>query len=467
MINARFFAAKSELQRTLIEASRTSKIAISVCFASDAKNTLLLRGHFVTKLWTIKSLTIGCFTDVVKNKESSENIAKWINDKLQEFYLISGAVIAVVHCNDISVQNGVNMLAEAYSWHSFLCCRSVLRYITENLYNESFVSKDIDEIEQIVRFFSNSEAGKTLIQRAQEKRNNVGHSRNEDAIHYPNISKSKNSNTQDKADFKAARSLLRVLRPLDAALLYLQNSEFVPSSSIPILLSGLEKKLCSELDMPLKAIKEEDDNGISVKFEEIENQLKQKLLEELRNVTMFTANDVTTMAAALDPRYKKLSFINSDEKQAVYSMISAECYFLHKDDSKEDSDTEEPPSKIQMTDNSRKTPANTLMDDILKLGAGCQEEEEHHNTNQEILLNHIKKEMDSYFAEKIPGSEICPLGWWRANHSKYPMMSRVARLYLCIPAVADYSLAQLDETYVSPICEHVSLCKADKVLLPK
>lgn len=469
MINSRYVSASSELQVMLAEASRTSKIALSIRFISDAKRCLVLQAHFVTSSWTTKSLTIGCHNETSGKTRSSESVAKWINDKMQDFYILSGAIVAVVHCNDISVQNGVNILAEAYGWHTFICCRSVLRLVTEKLYKESFVSEGLDEIEKIVQFFSCSDMGKILMQRASEKNTDSKRTENQLFSQSCKAIPKKIYESQDKDDFVTARSLLKVLHPLDAALSYLNTNEFIHSSSIPVLLSGLEKKLCSELDMPVRQIKEEDvcdsNTFSSLTPTELENKLKLKLLFELRKVTTFKPNDVTTISAALDPRYKKLSFINADEKQVVYSMISAECFFLHKNDSNTESTEEEPPPKILVKEVQSKACKSTLLNDIMKLGAGCQEEDEQQDTNQEVLLNRIKKEMDNYFAEKLPTSDVCPLSWWHANQSKYPMMSEVARLYLCIPAISGSTDFYFNNNFVTPICNHVLLCKADKILI--
>lgn len=42
----------------------------------------------------------------------------------------------------------------------------------------------------------------------------------------------------------------------------------------------------------------------------------------------------------------------------------------------------------------------------------------------------------TYFGEKSIAKEETPLLWWKANNERYPMLARLAKSYLCIPATS-------------------------------
>ena len=463
MINSKYFTAKSNLQRNLLNAAETSKISLSISLVSSFQNCLVLSAYFITNVWTMNSQILACIRGEAI-PQTGDAVAKWINDKLQDFALPSASVAAVVHSSESWITCGVNMLADAFGWHSLLCCESVLRFVPENLAQDQQISIALGKVNQIVQFFTESEIGKNLLQRAKER----------SGFNFVAVGSSVaqslkvDGSLENQPNIELIQILVKVLQPLDAALLYLKKNDFVPSSATPILLSGLEKKLLSEMNATAAVIKEEcsSSNQITLTLNDLESRLKRKFLDLLRNMTVFSSNDITTKAAALDPRYKKLFFINSDERQAVYSMISAECFFIHKNDPQEEEESQIHVPKMPQLESSRSTSSSSIMDDIMKLGSGCHDDEEHQHSSQEHLLNRIKKEMDVYFGEKPPPSDVDPLGWWRVNQSRFPMLARLARSYLCIPASANSSKIDL-HLVVGGICNHVPLCKQERIMIPK
>ena len=48
----------------------------------------------------------------------------------------------------------------------------------------------------------------------------------------------------------------------------------------------------------------------------------------------------------------------------------------------------------------------------------------------------IEKEMDKYTRETCIPLKSCPLKWWRENAKYYPMLSRLAKVFLSIPATS-------------------------------
>ena len=48
----------------------------------------------------------------------------------------------------------------------------------------------------------------------------------------------------------------------------------------------------------------------------------------------------------------------------------------------------------------------------------------------------MQQELNTYFAERPPPAETEPLCWWKTNAPRYPLVSIIARKFLCIPATS-------------------------------
>ena len=47
-----------------------------------------------------------------------------------------------------------------------------------------------------------------------------------------------------------------------------------------------------------------------------------------------------------------------------------------------------------------------------------------------------REELDAYMAESLPPRSTCPLLWWKDNSTKFPLVSKVAKCFLNIPATS-------------------------------
>ena len=128
-------------------------------------------------------------------------------------------------------------------------------------------------------------------------------------------------------------------------------------------------------------------------------------------------------ASALDPRFKKLKFISSNERDGIFNSLKTEFdhVFFGKDlsggrkEASENDDDSKPQKK-------RRVEVNYDVSD--------EEEEAGDDT-----VSDISKELESYKKEdEDPDTE--PMAWWRAKESKYPLLSRLARRFLCVPATS-------------------------------
>ena len=47
-----------------------------------------------------------------------------------------------------------------------------------------------------------------------------------------------------------------------------------------------------------------------------------------------------------------------------------------------------------------------------------------------------RNEIDEYLIIPIEPKDIDPCGWWRNHKSQYPILSKIARDYICIPSTS-------------------------------
>ena len=395
-----------------LKVSRTSQIALSICFTSDNERYLSLNAHFLTSCWKIKSLVIGCRPTslIIGEKASSDNVAQWIKGMLQNLNVVARAVTAVVHCDNDCVRKGVKKLSEEYNWHYISCFRSKLSDFTAKACNRCITFNGFRKINDTVHFFSNNPFGKAISNRLRELQGEVEKSRAHNAVPVEKGLNLKNSDV----DLEIVDDVFKALHPVEAVLSYLSKSSFVPSSIVPVLLTGLKDRLSIDLVVSNSADRSSNEKDIDVK-------LKRTLLKALENITSFGQNDIIIMAASLDPRCRKLSFIDESKRETVRYKIVTDCYLLEEDNS-----TDERFSQAGNYD--------AEIREMMHCGAGIPKEQV--DSNMEEVLKKVKNETERYFAEEPASVETCPFAWWRTNQTRYPVIARLARTYLSIPAVA-------------------------------
>ena len=198
--------------------------------------------------------------------------------------------------------------------------------------------------------------------------------------------------------WELAEKLVIVLKPLQVATTFLSSKLNVSASCILPVLTGLVQSLTTS----------EDHHSVIRQFKstvvcEIERRWSLKLLDP---------SSLLVISCALDPRFKQLKFLNSNERELVKEALLSKMELMEASE-----DAEQP------TEPPAKRPTTAL--DIL-LGP----EEDSNDESSSALSD----ELQGYLATKAASKDTNPLVWWEANGYNHPHIAKIAKALFSIPA---------------------------------
>lgn len=146
-------------------------------------------------------------------------------------------------------------------------------------------------------------------------------------------------------------------------------------------------------------------------------------LDTVFDVT-FIPHRIHKIAAFLWPEYKQLRYLNDLEREEVYSIVKEELSNIIKTN-----DTDDVPSRYSsdteiLTDNGEEV--DIPQDDILN------KYKDIHTVNDGNSETKITVEMELYKNSNYRDNNI--LHWWKVREKEFPLLAKLARHILCIPA---------------------------------
>ncbi|XP_071758214.1 E3 SUMO-protein ligase ZBED1-like [Centroberyx gerrardi] len=228
----------------------------------------------------------------------------------------------------------------------------------------------------------------------------------------------------DGADWAMVEGLIEVLQPFKVVANMITSCRYPTISMVRPVLHML-------LNTTLK-VKEGDLKEISMTKEVISKVLS-SIYSQTQEISTFL-----NVATFLDPRYKRLPFLSSQERSQVESNIIEEAKaILEKqiadrpcnDDFSLASD--EPPSKKQTPLTER--PGSSATPDNPLAAIFCQSDTDQ---SQEELHAQVVEELSNYKSQRILGLNEDPLLWWSSHAALFPTLPKVLQKYWCVPATS-------------------------------
>lgn len=230
------------------------------------------------------------------------------------------------------------------------------------------------------------------------------------------------------SDWALLEGLIEVLQPFKVVANMITSCKYPTISMVRPVLHML-------LNTTLK-IKEGDLKEISMSKE-----LISKVLSSTYSQNSQLSQEIATflnIATFLDPRYKKLPFLSTQERSKVESIIIEEAKaILEKqisersglDDSSLVSD-EPPCKKLGLLGESS---ASTSVQDNPLAAIFCQSDADQ---SQEELHAQVVEELSNYKSQRVLGLNEDPLLWWSNHAPLFPTLPKVLQKYWCVPATS-------------------------------
>ncbi|XP_071320733.1 E3 SUMO-protein ligase ZBED1-like [Trachinotus anak] len=231
----------------------------------------------------------------------------------------------------------------------------------------------------------------------------------------------------DGSDWTLLEGLIEVLQPFKVVANMMTSCRYPTISMVRPVLHML-------LNTNLK-VKEGDVKEISMTKEVIS-----KVLSSTYSQNLPLSQEISTflnIATFLDPRYKKLPFLSTQERSKVESNIIEEAKaILEKQMSDQCLDdfsllSNEPPSKKQAP--LRGSSASSTTQDNPLAAIFCQSDADQ---SQEELHAQVVEELSNYKSQRVLGLNEDPLLWWSSHAALFPTLPKVLQKYWCVPATS-------------------------------
>ncbi|KAJ4949074.1 hypothetical protein JOQ06_020592 [Pogonophryne albipinna] len=422
---------------------RSSKITLTTdAWTSIATEAYLgVTCHYINENWEMVSFVL-C-TKPLEDRHTGDNIALWIEEVAEKFdFSLHDDVQAIVHDNAANVVKALRILEEKHGVASLRCAGHTTQLIVNHALKELRINKALGAARSLVTYFHSSEVATLKLKLKQEQMGTPQHKLSQDVpirwnssfymikrlleqrwpvtatLSDPEVTKAAKHYLDMRADqWSILGDLHQALEPFEQATVFLSGEAYVTVSVLPPLVKGLQKSTQKAFESaPIATFQ-------TAAAAEIASRWRVEITydEDGKNVCIF--------AAALDPRFRKLKFLSTDDILKV--KIKLQTLAL---DARRVRMREEPDSPSGQLDHSRGQKPKSVLDTLF--GLDEEEEMEDDDPAHDQREDAVRNEVLLYFGGKAIPKDKNPFQWWKENETKFPSLAVVARSYLAAPATS-------------------------------
>ncbi|KAI7806357.1 E3 SUMO-protein ligase ZBED1-like [Triplophysa rosa] len=424
---------------------RSSKITLTTdAWTSIATEAYLgITCHYIKDNWEMVTLVL-C-TKPLEDRQTAENIARWIEEVAEKFdFSLSDDVQAIVHNNAANVVKALRILEERHGVASLRCAGHTTQLIVNHALKDPRINKALGAARSLVGYFHSSDVATLKLKLKQEQMGTAQHKLTQDvAVRWnssydmitrlleqrwpvtatlsdPEVTRAAKHYLDMKADqWSLLEELQQALEPFAQATVFLSGEAYVTVSVLPPLVKGLQKSTQTAFESaPIATFKTAAAAEIASRW-----KIETTYDEDGNNVCIF--------AAALDPRFRKLKFLSTDDILKVKIKLQTLALEARRVQMREEPEEDDSPSG--QPDHSRQKP-NSILD--MLLGRDDDEELEDEDPGQDQSEDAVRNELLEYFGEKPIPKDKNPLQWWKENEKKFPALAVVAKSYLAAHATS-------------------------------
>nr|XP_061794906.1 E3 SUMO-protein ligase ZBED1-like [Nerophis lumbriciformis] len=394
------------------DVSMSLQKASRVAITSDAwtsvatESYITITAHYINKDWQMLSHVLQ--TRSVYESHTGAHMATLLLDVVNEWELMEKSVVLVT-------DNAANMASAAAigRFPHVKCFAHTLNLAAQRTLKLPTVSRLLSRVRRISAYFHRSPKAMHLFQENQRAilkltsplklitdvstRWNSAHGMMERflqlqaAVHATLLSPDLNVDESDivtlsRADLANVEEAVKTLKPMKDATVS--------------LIAPIHGQLLQSMS---------DTIGDTPLIRDVKNAIKSDLLKRYSSEE---EKKILHISSALDPRFKGLPFLAEEERLHVYALVTSEAASL-----------EGPPPP-------KRRPSSLL---VTLLGAAFTSQPAEQFKSVDVIA---EEEIDIYCrSPSVPLSDD-PLQWWQHREGTFPLLSRLAKRYLCIPGTS-------------------------------
>lgn len=419
-IRRRIELQHSEMRNFLLE--RLTNEASFLALTTDAwtschnESYVAVTAHYLNDSWTLQNylLEVAEMTE----RHTADNLSERITGIIENWN-VEGRVSAIVHDNAANIVAAMRNVAT----ESVTCSAHNLQLAIQKGLQDTLVTEIIAKASAVVGHFSHSTIAATELEKKQNQLNLPVHRLvqcvstrwNSVFLMFQRLLEQKaaiaavlNDSTVTisrravaleikQQEWKIITDLTNVLKPMQIATTTLCSETETTSGSVLPIVTKLHEKFLSVTGNESATIQ----------------NFKQRAAVELMTKFKLDADDLwqspLAIASFLDPRYKNLSFLNESNRADIWALVLSR---LNE-------------QQVDATAIGRATPS--ALDFLL----ADETDDESQSTMGEGM-----QELERYKLESCINRNDEPLTWWRNSSLRFPLLSKLAKQYLCIPATS-------------------------------
>ncbi|XP_061697825.1 pyridoxal phosphate homeostasis protein isoform X1 [Syngnathoides biaculeatus] len=435
----------TEKLKTVLQDLQSVALTIDIWTSDGTEGCLRVACHFLGEDWETKSFSLTAMP--LKESHTAVNIADWLEETTDKFHIPFPKVKAVIHNNGASALAAAVILKERHGWASVRCPRNTLDLVVQSaLINSKTIANCVASARAMVEHFKKSELACAKLKEKQQQMGmpplmlirDVSNRWNSTyrmlsrllgqrwpvtaALTDPAVSSSAEHHNPDlKPDhWNLTEELTRVLGPFDRVTEFLRGEQYITLSALPQLVHNLKKATLSSTV-----------ETSSVKA--FQTQVAKQITERWQELFLFQpeAPNAVILAAALDPRFRKLKFLTAEDVFKVQSTIQSMALAVKKEEWQSNkSRNEATAAALEVRSAPKKD--GLFVNSILGSSSDSNTSDEENEDWQ--LSQAVQKEVFLYFGEHPLSKKENPLTWWKTNAARYPTLATLAKSFLGIPA---------------------------------
>ncbi len=415
---------KEQLRKKLETEATSIALTTDIWTSVATEAYITVSAHYISSTWK-------CCSCVLETKHFPErHTGQGIADKIDEIataFAVDEKVSAIVHDQAANMELSLQILNSSKGWESLRCNAHCLQLCLKAGLSSNGISRLLGAGRKLVTHFRHSVVATEELKRRQAQMETGNKKLIQDCatrwnssfymlerlveMRWPISAVLSDESVTKRSDrsldlrseqWTLAVELVKVLSPFEVATTFFSYEQNSSLSCILPVIFGL-----------VESLKESSEDCRAI------HEFKQLMVAEMKRRWELDSLDTSSclvIAAALDPRFKQLKFLNDLQIEAVKSEITErmDSFASPVDPPCTSTPQEEPPAK------KRKTALDVLLGE------------------DDTSSSHVSttEELNQYMTEKPLQRDAAPLDWWKANAHRYPRLASVSKGILAIPATS-------------------------------